>query len=499
MNATDAEMGGAATAAEEKPKLSLEVTIESPSDCKRHVIVRIAESDVRRYWNKTCNEMRPTAEVPGFRPGRAPRKLVESRFRKEIEGRVKGNLLLDAVTQVMEESDVAAISEPDFDVEAVIIPDEGPLTFEFDVEVRPEFDLPKWEGLKLKRFKPEITEEQVDEQLQRIKERFSHFESVDRPIEAGDRIDVDITVKHGEETVTELKDQRLPVVSEVVLADATIADFDKLMEGAQKDESRSTRVTIAENAETESLAGQEVEVTFTIRQILATVAPDTDELLDGLGEGFDSEEDVRHRIEDELAEQIDYHNQDAVRKQITTELTKDANWELPDDLIERQTQRELQRTYYELKSRGYPDELIQAKLNRVRQDRREMVATALREHFILERLAEEYEIDAEPEDFDRQIMLIAAQQGISVRRARARLEKRGDLDVIRNQIIEDKVIEMIKEKAEFEDVALEGPQGDEDRSTVGVDLALAGKEKPVIPEARHPEEPQDLRAPKDHT
>ncbi len=85
--------------------------------------------------------------MPGFRAGRAPRKLVEPRFRKDVTDQVKGSLLMDSMTQVTEDQKLSAISEPDFDLAAVEVPDEGPMTFEFDIEVRPEFDLPQWKGL----------------------------------------------------------------------------------------------------------------------------------------------------------------------------------------------------------------------------------------------------------------------------------------------------------------------------------------------------------------
>ena len=104
----------------------------------------------------------PTAQVPGFRPGRAPRKLVETRFRKEIGDKVKSELLMDCLTQVNEDQKLAAISEPDLDLEAVELPAEGPLTFEFDVEVRPEFELPKWKGLAIEKPVREFSDADVE-------------------------------------------------------------------------------------------------------------------------------------------------------------------------------------------------------------------------------------------------------------------------------------------------------------------------------------------------
>ena len=120
--------------------------VDTRSTCERHVTVTIPREDIERYFDKEFSELMPTAHVPGFRPGHAPRKLVETRFRKDIAEKVKSELLMDSLTQVNEEQKLSAISEPDFDFEAVELPDEGPLTFEFDIEVRPEFEMPQVEG-----------------------------------------------------------------------------------------------------------------------------------------------------------------------------------------------------------------------------------------------------------------------------------------------------------------------------------------------------------------
>ena len=128
--------------AEPKQRLTLEVKIAEPSACQRHVTVTVSREDIDRYIGNAFDEIKVKAEVPGFRVGRAPRKLVESRFREQVTEQVKGSLLMDCLTQVNADHKFTAISEPDFDFEAVSIPDDGPMTFEFNLEVRPEFATP---------------------------------------------------------------------------------------------------------------------------------------------------------------------------------------------------------------------------------------------------------------------------------------------------------------------------------------------------------------------
>ena len=129
-----------------------------------------------------------------------------------------------------------------------------------------------------------------------------------------------------------------------------------------------------------------------------------------------------------------------------------ANWELPPGLLQRQARRELQRAALELQRSGFSDDEIRSHENALRQNSMASTARALKEHFILERIAEEEEIDANEQDYDDEIRLIASQTKDSPRRVRARLEKSGSMDVLRNQIIERKVIKRILAHATFKEV-----------------------------------------------
>jgi len=495
MSSIDAEPDASAVEADEKPKLSLEVTVEQPNACKRHVVVLISEADVDRYRGEATDEMQPKAAVPGFRPGRAPRKLVEARFRSEIEERTKGSLLLDAVTQAMDENDFSAISEPDFDFDAVALPDKGPLTLEFDVEVRPDFEMPAWEGLKLNRFATEPTDEEIDKQVERLKAKYSRTETVERPARHGDKLTVDIDVASAEDesnVLHQLEDIELPLQQEIVFPDATIADFDSLMHDIKLKEKRTVEVEIGDDAANAELAGKKAQLTFRVKQIREEVLPTTSELLTQLeDEDIESEEDLRERLRKELSHQINYHNQQAIRGQITSLLTESADLELPEDLVKRQTERELQRAVYELQAAGFPDESIRAHANKIRQDASDRTNRALKEHFILERIADEQEIDASTADFDNEIQRIAARNSESPRRVRARLEKRGEMDVIRNQIVERKVVDLICEKAEFEDKPVEDAMKPETDS-YGCETPIAGTAKEDLPLAKHKDDAQQL-------
>ena len=208
----------------------------------------------------------------------------------------------------------------------------------------------------------------------------------------------------------------------------------------------------------------------------------TDEFLQEIG-GFESEEELRDAIRTNLERQLEYQQQRIARSQISPLLTKSADWELPPGLLQRQSARELERAVMELRRSGFSEAEIRARENELRQNSAASTATALKEHFILERIAEEEKIDVEEGDYEKEIFLIAAQSGESPRRVRAQLEKRGLMDVLRNQIIERKVLELVQSEAKFKDEPYEPEKSDTEAISIAAGGGTGG-EIPVITEEK---------------
>lgn len=484
---TDAENNdlqeGAAAETKEKQKLDLQVKVDKPSACERHVTVDVARSDINRYLEEEFNDLVPKAEVPGFRAGRAPRKLVVSRFKDSVQEQVKGKLVVDAMTQITEEQDFSAISEPDMEFDAIQMPEDGPLTFEFTVEVRPEFSIPEWRGLTLETPVATVTDEDVAQHLSKLLARYGKVLERHEPAELGDLLTLNATFRRGAEVLSSITDVTLPLRPNLSLRDAQIEGFGALLAGAKAGEHRTTQVKVSDGAEKEELRGQEVTAEFTVVRVERREIPKlTPSFLEEIG-GFVDEADLNGAVREELERQNRYRAQQAIRQQITEQLTRSANWELPPRLLKKQTGRELNRMILELQASGFNDDIIQQYSNQLERNSEVYTAKALKEHFILERLAEDQKLDAEPGDFDREIELIAEQNGIPPRRVRARLEKRGEMDALRNQIVERKVIELITRHALVTEKPL-APERPDD--VAALDHAVGGdKNSADIPEAKH--------------
>ena len=465
-------------APEEKKSLNLKLDVKEESACQRHVTVTIPRDDIEFYFSKQFDTLVPRAEVPGFRVGKAPRGIVEKKFRKQVADQVKGSLLMDSLTQISDEETFSAISEPDLDFQKVEIPEEGDLTYEFNIEVRPEFDLPKWKGLKLERPEKEFTDADIDSEIVGLGRRVSDLVPVDEAVAADDFIVCNITSKSGGEVVSSAEEVSVEVKEKLSLGDGTIENFSKLVIGKKADDKVTAKVTVSEFADNEKLAGKEVEVEFEILDVKRVEASTAEAVAEKIGMEVDK---LRETLKGSLEHRLAYAQRQKVRDQISKMLTSSADWELPPDLLRRQSRRELERSVIEMQSSGFSEQEIVARENLLRQNILEKTATLLKEHFILERIAEEETVTETQQDFEMEIARIAAQQNDSPRRVRAKLERNGQMDSLRNMIVEGKVIDLITENATFTGTEFtEGNEGNE----AAIDFFVSG-EAADIPVAKY--------------
>ena len=461
-------------------KLDLTIKVDQRGTCERHITVTVSRENIETYYDNEFSELVTSAEVPGFRTGHAPRKLIETRFRKEIADKVKSTIVLDAISQVSEDEDLATISEPDFDIEAITLPETGPMVFEYDIEVRPEFDLPQWKGLTVERPVHEFTATDIDTQLESILARFGRLEPHDGAAEMGNYLTVNLKFTHDGQELSSAEEEVIRLRPTLSFRDGKISDFGKIMKGVSAGETRTAKATLSQDAPNVALRGKEVTAEFEVLEVKQLKLPElTKEFLEAMG-GFETEADLRDAVKDQLERQLDYEQHRRAREQVTAALTESASWDLPQEMLKRQSRRELQRAVLELQRSGFSEEEIRAHENAIRQNSLASTERALKEHFILERIADVEDIDVDEADYEVEIQLIAAQSNESVRRVRARLEKGGMMDALHNQILERKVIDLILAEAEFKEVAYK-PEASEDEA---IDQSAGGHDESDIPEAK---------------
>jgi trigger factor len=449
---TGSEELGAAAA--ERPKMELHVEIKKAGPCKKHVHVRVARAEIERFYQDTVKEQVSSVAIPGFRPGHVPTKLVEKRFRAELADKVKQRVLVESMEQLSQNEELDPINEPDLDVDAIEIPEQGDFEYEFDVEVRPEFDLPNYHGLTIERPVPKITDPDVDRHIENFLSQYGQLVPHEESVEAGDVVSVSIESEYDGQKLLEVSEATLRVRPVLRFTDAELTGFDKVMAGARTGDDRETTVTVSREAEAVELRGEKVQLRFHILDVKRWQKPElTKELLTRVG--VDSEEALRDEIRANLERRVTFEQRQAVREQVLEKITESATWDLPEQLVRRQVENALRRTVLEMQQSGFTTREIQARENKLRQNAVTSTRQALKEHFILDKIAEKESIEVLPSDIETEIRWMASQRGESPRRVRARLEKSGVIENLEAQIRERKAVDIILERAKYKDVPME--------------------------------------------
>lgn len=447
-----------------KPKLALDVQITDVGPCKKHVRVAIPRADVETQFSNSLGEMTKEAFVPGFRPGHAPKGLVEKRFRKEVANQVKSALLMASLEQLDEDHKLNAISQPDLDIAAIELPDDGPMTFEMDVEVQPDFPLPAYKGLTVKRPVKTIGEADVDAQVKAFIERYAQLvPKLGGGAELGDFVTADLRFHKDGQDLNEVKEVKFRLQPELRFQDGKVPDLAGALVGVTPGESREAEAEIGSSSTDARLRGQAVRVTFAVNDLKAYRLPEVDDaFLKGIG--FDSLEDLRLGLRGVLERRLEAQKRDAVRRDIVTQLLASTPFDLPADLVARQEKASLRRQVHDLQQSGLKETEIRAREAELRANAHESTLQSLKEFFLLSKIAEVEGIKVDDDDLEAEVQTLALRGDESPRRIRARIEKEGLGDAIATQILERKALDRIGEFVKFEDVALA-----EDRSVETID------------------------------
>ncbi len=438
----------------EESRLNLTVKVENIGPCRKHVEITVSQEDIQRLRNDSLDEFADKAEVPGFRVGRVPRSLLEKRFRSELTDEVKQKVLLESLEQMSDENDIDPINQPEIDIESLDIPDEGDFSYEFNVEVRPEFDVPDYKNFTLERPAGDTTDAEMQAFREEFLESYSTVAPIERAATAGDSVTCDIVFTHGDKKVRESDGTTLRLRPTLRFQDAVVEDFAKLMDGAAAGDVRETEVEISLQCPVVEMRGEKVAVAFTVTEVLEHKTPELNkEFLDRFQ--CETEDDLTEYLTSSLTRQVEYQQRQSIREQALGKLAEAADWDLPESLVEQQTDNALRREMLEMAQAGFTREQIAARENEVRQNAIESTRQALKEHFVLDRIATQEDIECGAQDVEQEILMMALQTGDSPRKVRARLVKNGMIDNLEAQLRERKAVDFILDNAKFEDVERE--------------------------------------------
>lgn len=439
-----------------QPKLKLKIDVKDTGPCKKHIRVTVERNSIDDVEGKLLADYVARAEVPGFRQGRVPESLVRRRFKKELSEQLKQQVLMQSLEQLAEDSKLDPINEPNLDLETIDIPEEGDFEYEFDIEVRPSFDLPTYKGLKIERPIHEVSDAEVNAYLNRYLEQYATLEPVEGAAQADDYVTVDVTFSHKSQQINEFSAETVRVRPTLQFPDAELSGFDKLMIGAKEGDTREGQFKISSEAADINLRGETIDAKFQVLSVKRASLPAIDEeILARLGS--ESEEQLRGQVKTTLDRQVKYEQRQATRRQVLQQITESAKWELPEDLVSKQVENALNREILEMQQAGFTTREIAARENQLRQKSLTTTRQNLKEHFILDRVATDENIDVSREELENEIFMMAWQSGENPRRLRSRMIKNGLIENLHAQIRERKAVDVILDNAQFKDIPMKPP------------------------------------------
>jgi len=471
--------GADGKAEENKDKLNQSVEITDIGPCKKHIKVTVDRSSIDDCYKHKFSEVAKDAIVPGFRKGKAPRKVIERVYYKEVGTQIKGELLMASLEQLAEDHDIAPISPPDLNPNKIEIPKTGPMVYEFDVEVRPQFDVPNYKGLKLKRPVREFNAEDVAREERRILSQYGQLVPKDGPAERDDFVIADMTTNYQGKVIGTSKEITLRIDERLAFKDGVAEKFAAQVAGAQAGDKRDVDITMGSAVANPVLAGQTVTATLDIKDVKKLRLPElTHEFLHTFG--VHSEEEFHELVRGLLDRRLAYQQRQSARQQVLEQFEQASKWDLPQDMLIRQARRTIQRRAMEMQEAGMSEQEIQGQLRLAQQDIVRSTALSLKEHFVLQKIAELEKIEVEEDEINSEIEGMADETGESPRRVRARLEKEQSLETLAALLIERKALDLILSSAEYEDVA-----ADKSQEQVGVaeEQAVEGELRDVTAEA----------------
>lgn len=442
----------AAQAVDEKePPFQYDITVEDIGPATKKVTVQIPAEHISQKLVEQFKTLRQQAAIPGFRPGHAPQKLVEKRFAGDVREEVRRALVSESYEQAMEKHSIQVIGEPQFDGgDKIELPESGSMKYTFTVEVQPKITLPELKGIKVRKPKVEVKDENVDQAMSNLREQQGTLVPVEnRGAEARDYLVADVLVKVDSVEITQQSDALIVVRPGRVMG-IQIDDLDARLTGMKAGETRTLAVKAPAGHPRPELRDKNVEIEITLKDIKKLeLAELNQEFLEGLG--FANEQELRDALRDQMLERIQDDVQQIMREQVNKYLLDSVTIELPAKLSDRQAERVVGRRVMELTMRGIPRDQIEANIEALRGGAMDEAVRELKLFFILQQVALDKKVDVDEAELNGRVAMLAAQRARRPEKMKQDMAKDGTLSNLYIQMREQKAVDAILQDATIEE------------------------------------------------
>jgi trigger factor len=435
------------------------VTVEHLAPCKKLVRVEIESQKVDETFESVTRDFRKQASLPGFRPGKAPRDMVLRKYEKDIEEEVKRKLISDSYRKAMEEQKLEVLGYPD--IEEIQFGRGQSLQFAATVETAPDFELPEYKGIPVKREARTVTDGDMERALDTLRQQQLDFKTVDRTAQIGDMAVVNYTGTVDGQPITETAPTAKGLTEQKNFwvemdSKSFIPGFADQLLGSKAGEKRTINVDFPADFVTPQLQGKKGVYEVEVVEVKEKVLPPVD---DAFAKTFGAEslEKLREGVRRDLENELTFSLNKNIRAQLVRSLLDRVNFDLPETTVAQETRNVVYEIVSENQKRGISRELIEQQKDEIYTSAAQGAKERVKAQFVMQKIAEKEKITVSQEEAIRRISHLASMYQIPADQFVKDLQKRNGIPEIYNQIAREKVLDFLQQNARIEEIPAPAP------------------------------------------
>ena len=432
----------------------MEVTITDLSPCKKQLRIEIDAETVNAKFDAVAKDFRRHANLPGFRPGKAPLANVMRSYGDKIGEEAKRTLMSDSYSKALKENDLRPVIMPE--VEDLQFGHGKPFQYLATLEVTPTFELPEYNGIEVEKERRTVSDSDVAKALDTLREQRVSYTDVDRSAGEDDFIVVNFTGTIDDKPITDLVKVARGLTEQKnfwlhTKQNPLIPGIVEALNGSGKDDKKTVTVTIPDDFIYEELIGKEAKYEIEIVQVKEKFLPELDDAF-AKGFGAESMEKLREGVENDLKNELEYSLKKSIRNQCVDKLLSAVNCDLPETIVNEATRAAVHNIVQQNHQRGVGKDIIEENKDRIYANAKADAEVRVRANYILSRIAEKEGIKVTDQELSRQIAAIAAQQKVKPQKLAQQLKDNGTLYQVQEEIMNGKVIDLLEEKAKVTEI-----------------------------------------------
>jgi trigger factor len=410
--------------------------------CKHSLDITIPADAVAAETEVVLDKVQQKAQLKGFRPGKAPRGHVKSLYRAEIQREVLENLIPKFIDAACEKEGLRMVSQPE--VKDLHFHEGESAHFKAEFEVSPEFDLGEYRGLSVAYAEPDVTDADIDQRFNEIRESRSELVNVD-PREAADGDHCLVSL----ESISGIEGQPMKQddINIEIGGKETIKEFSEVLRGAMPGDVREAEITYPEDYAAERLAGKTVRFRIELKTIRVKELPElNDDFAKDLGD-FQTLDEVREEVRKAIFREREYVAQTEAKNALIDKLVDSHDFPVPEVFVERQVEINIENQLRNFAAQGMDVSKIRLDWDKIKETQSEKAGRDVRASLILEKVADTESIHTTQDELDGEVNRIARQQREPVAAVRLKMEKDGALGRLASRIRTEKTLNLLFEQA----------------------------------------------------